>query len=191
MPTSVASPAQQVPIHATMTPERLSHAAASRCPPAQLIARFQAGGLGAGNDFGNIEIRNVGPARCRIAGRVRFAAYFASGLRDVNAVTRRRTVVSAVLPVESQWRQRPRRSGLLDVIISGEYRDDPNQPDGLCRPVDEGHPLNLVVRIGERGFTVTNYSPRRRDPAYNLTWVEGCHGDLALAGLVRPYVDGD
>jgi hypothetical protein len=162
---------------------------APACRRHQLTARFRAGGYGAGNDFGNIEIRNTGSGPCRLAGSVGFAAYFADGRRDSNAVVEvHRDYASALLLPTRHWQSAEIREALADVIVSGEYRDDPAQPDALCRTQDEGHPLTLIVTIGQRVFRVQNYDAAGRNDGYGLMWVEGCHGQLSVSGIVRPKV---
>ena len=165
-------------------------AQARRPPPCrtrELRARFLAGGYGTGDDFGSIAIWNPGPASCRLTGAVTFTAFFADGSTDPTAGTVQhvpRLVV--VLPVHAI---RPRTAdlpGYLTAFLVGFERDDPSQPNGLCRAQDELTPAILVPSIGRVPVYVRNQDQAARASRGISRAVYGCHGHVVLADVAGP-----
>ena len=86
---------------------------------------------------------------------------------------------------------RPRESadpsGYLVATVMGPERDDPMQPDGLCRSQDELTPAVLVLSIGRVTLRIRNQdlaSPAIRGISRA---VHGCHGRVLLEGLAGPH----
>lgn len=153
-------------------------AAVARCRRPNVRARLVAGGLGTGNDFGFIVAWNVGTTRCRIAGAVTFSAYFSDGRRDGQAQPNRQPPpVDVVLPAGMPtYRDGSNQAGYLVAELMGPERDDPRQPDGLCRDQDKLAPATLVLGLGPTTLRVANADGRSRQ----ATQVYGCHGRVLL-----------
>ena len=171
-------------------PYRSPATQARRPPPCrtrELRARFLAGGYGTGDDFGSIAIWNPGPASCRLTGAVTFTALFADGSTDSKAgVTRQVPRLAAVLPVHAI---RPRTAdlpGYLTALLAGFERDDPSQPNGLCRAQDELTPAILVPSIGRMVLYVRNQDQAVRASRGISRAVYGCHGDVVLEDVTGP-----
>jgi hypothetical protein len=163
----------------------------ARCRRDQLRAQFGEGGNGTGSDFAGILIRNVSEAPCSVKGRLAFTAYSAVGIRDANtSIAQPRSPRTYVLPakVARYTRQRNPR-GYLDALLMGQERDDPTQPNAVCRTKDERAPAVLVIRIGLLRFRVTNDGPRSDYPQPNSPRpgaVYGCHGIIQFNALIPP-----
>jgi hypothetical protein len=158
--------------------------AAPDCVSGQLGARFIGGGGGGGNDFGEIVIWNPGAEPCQLHGHVRFAGYYPDGSRDSHAVMAH-PLTSAVVTLPSNmppYRDLQDQSGYLAALLMGPERDDPSQPNALCRPQDEGTPAVLVLSLGSVTIRATNED---RESPQN-TSVYGCHGRVLLEGIEGP-----
>jgi len=156
------------------------------CRTQDLGARFQAGGYGGGNDFGSIEIWNPGTAPCRLAGTVTFTAFFADGTADLNARPNRPLrPLNVTLPARMiQPREGAVPSRYLVALLMGPERDDPAQPDGLCR--DELAPATLVLSIGRVTLRIRNLDPASPARRGISRAVYGCHGRVLLEDLTGP-----
>jgi hypothetical protein len=134
--------------------------------------------MGTGNDFGSIVIWNRGSMPCRVAGPVRFTAYFAAERPDMQARPNRHVPpVNLVLPANMHpFQDGADPTGYLTAYLMGPERDDPSQPDGLCRQQDKLAPAILVLELGNLTFRVTNSDPSS-DQVKN---VYGCHGRILL-----------
>jgi len=158
------------------------------CRTRDLGARFQAGGYATGSDFGSIEIWNPGPAQCRLAGAVTFTALFADGTADLKAgPVRPPSHLAVTLPARMI---RPHEgadpSGYLVATLMGFERDDPAQPDGLCRSRDERTPAVLVLSIGRATLRVSNQDLAAPATRGISRAVYGCHGRILLEDLAGP-----
>lgn len=168
-----------------------STASMPQCRRQRLRAQFGEGGNGTGDDFGSVLIRNVSVVRCSIKGRLRFSAFSAAGVKDTNtSVARPRRPRTYVLPprLPRYLHQRDPR-GYLDAVLTGADRDDPGQPNGLCRHADEQAPVTLVVGIGKLTFRVANKEPRSwysQPDSPRPGAVYGCHGSIELTSLIAP-----
>jgi hypothetical protein len=154
------------------------------CTSIELGARFAGGGFGGGNDFGGIWIWNPGPRPCRLSGAITFTAYYAGGAFDRNAVANRPVPpLSATLPARMP---RPHDgadpSAYLIAFLMGPERDDPTQPDALCRTQDKLSPATLVLSIGTVTVRVANNDPG----AVQNTTVYGCHGRVLFEDVRGP-----
>jgi hypothetical protein len=158
------------------------------CRRHQLRVQFEEGGNATGQNFGTVLIRNIGATRCVMTGRVAFAAYYASRLRDNNtSVDRPRRPRSYILPprVPRRMKQRPSR-GYLAAVLMGADRDDPRRANGICAYRDERAPETLVVRIGSETLHVSNNGPRSSYPQPNSPRqgaVYGCHGVITFESV--------
>ena len=199
--TGCAEPARPQPGHATATATATgtkpgppsSHPRpsppatqllAADCLSSQLGARFVGGGFGTGNDFGEIVIWNPGTQPCRLHGPVSFTAYYADATRDRKA-TVNRPITAAPRTLRGRM-QAPRDgkdpAGYLVAGLMGPERDDPAQPNALCRPQDEGTPASLELSIGSVAVHVTN----KDSGSPQNTGIYGCHGTVLLLDLLGP-----
>lgn len=139
--------------------------------------------MGTGNDFGSIVIRNTALQACRIAGAVAFSALFKDGRRDAMAAPNRRPApVDVVLPANmTPYRDGASQAGYLVADLMGPERDDPSQPDALCREQDKLAPAVLVLRLGPLTFRVANSDPQSPQGEQ----VYGCHGRILLEEVAR------
>jgi len=115
---------------------------------------------------------------------VTFAAHYADGARDDDAVANRSVrPVSLTLP---SGMAAPRNgadpSAYLIARLMGPERDDPTQPNGSCRPQDERTPATFVLSLGSVTVRVTNNDPS----SSQNTSVYGCHGAVLLEGVQLP-----
>jgi hypothetical protein len=158
--------------------------AAADCRSSQLGARFVGGGFGTGNDFGEIVIWNAGTRPCRLHGPVSFAAYYADASRDRKAtVNRPITATPSTLPGRMPApRDGQDPAGYLVAGLMGPERDDPAQPNALCRPRDEGTPASLELSIGSITVQVTN----KDSGSPQNTSIYGCHGTVLLVDVRGP-----
>lgn len=194
-PPGIAAPSRSQPAahRATGAPSADSPAATQTDHPAPCSAhglgvRFQAGGSGTGNDFGSIEIWNPGSGPCRLAGAVAFTALFADGTTDPKAgLNRPLPAVAVTLPAGMIP---PREGGdparYLTALVMGPERDDPAQPDGLCRSLDELTPATLVLSIGRVTLRIRNQDPASPATRGISRAVYGCHGQVLLEDLAGP-----
>jgi hypothetical protein len=163
------------------------------CRIHDLGARFQAGGYGGGNDFGSVEIWNPGTAQCRLAGTVTFTAFFADGNADPNARPNwRLTPLGVTLPAHMiQPPEGADPSGYLVATLMAPERDDPAQPDGLCRPRDEMPPAAFVLSIGRETLRIRNLDPASPASLGRSRAVYGCHGEVLLEDLTGPQAGSE
>ena len=154
------------------------------CIRSALRARFEGGGYGTGNDFGDIFIWNPTRHACVLTGRVSFVAFYRSGVLDRQAVPNRppgsvRVVLPADMPAPRDGGSQGR---YLVALLMGPERDDPGQPDALCRAQDKLAPATLVLRIGAAAFRVANIDAG----SIQVRAVYGCHGQVLLEQLRAP-----
>src|SRR5215469_4978704 len=86
---------------------------------------------------------------------------FTSGTIDRNArLARPLTLVKTTLPAQmNPPREGADESGYLTAFLMGAERDDPGQPDGLCRSQDKLAPATLVLSIGRVALRIRNLDP--------------------------------
>jgi hypothetical protein len=176
--STVTKPA---PSYTRRPPVQLS---ARDCASGQLSARFLGGGFGTGDDFGGIVLWNPGERPCRVHGPVTFAAYYADGSSDRKAtVIRPITASPRTLPARMPaHRDGQDTGGYLVADLMGPERDDPAQPNWLCRPQDEGTPTSLELSIGALAVHV----PNKDSGSPQNTSIFGCHGQVLLVDVAGP-----
>ena len=154
------------------------------CASSHLDARFVGGGYATGSDFGEIVIWNRGPEPCQLHGRVRFAGYYPDGSRDPNAVTEHPMTTGRITLPSNMPAPRDGHdlSDYPAALMMGFERDDPDQPDALCRSQDEGTPALLVLGVGSVTMRTANEDPG----SGRITSIYGCHGRVLLEDLQRP-----
>jgi hypothetical protein len=137
------------------------------CVAGDVNVVYRGGEMGSGNDFGSLNLLNTAPTACRLpsttltitpldsAGRAMETGAGWRRTADVGGLvlSARGAVPANGAAVRSgdQWAQ---------VLLGGNFRDDPSSADGLC-------PANEIVRPAQcrlRGFldrTVENIDPSR------------------------------
>lgn len=191
-PTSARSPMHQTRTSAAAPPASGRSAAGAApyggplhtCTAASLRARFRGGGFGTGSDFASVWIWDVTSSRCRLRGRLRFAARDRDGQLDPNAAVaawhKRRSVAVVLRADAHRPGLRTGPEGYLMLILDGYERDDPARPNGLCRPQDEVRPRVLLVAVGKDRWRLPNRDP---DAFQNRRGVYGCHGKITLSSI--------
>ncbi|MGO8955935.1 MAG: hypothetical protein ACLQFR_00965 [Streptosporangiaceae bacterium] len=147
---------------------------AAACQPGQLRLDYRGGGAGAGNDFGGILFRDVGPAACELSGRLTITGISAGGQADTRTVAASAASPGVLSPDTAPVRElagAPPTSMVYVWSLIAEYRDDAASPNGLCaRPVV---PAAWRVRL-PGGFVVTVPNAEAGNPS----------GQVASGGLV-------
>jgi hypothetical protein len=136
-------------------------------------------------DFGTVVVWNASPEACRIGGRVAFTAYLSDGTRDL-AAQNNQAVVLRFFVMRPGMVAPPEFSEIdnyLFFILAGVERDDPAQPDGVCRAADEVAPSRLVLTIGTLALETPNDD--KGNPMRN-PWIYGCHGKVLLESAHLP-----
>ena len=104
------------------------------CNGAQLTVTYQGGGVGTGNDFGTIVVRNTSAAWCVFAGPVGVVGLDRGGRADTQRVTYpvpTPLTLSPRAPIPTHG-QPPALTDIEALVeIAADYRDGP-QANGLC-----------------------------------------------------------
>jgi hypothetical protein len=165
------------------TPAPPFQPSAGECTSGAVRAEFRGGGYGGGNDFGGIWIWNPQSQPCTLRGQVAFAAYFADGSRDLGAVINRTvsfpaTTLPANMPAPGNNTD---PSGYMVAGLMGPERDDPAQPNGVCRSEDELSPATLELTLGTVSLRVRNQAANS-----DVTAIYGCDGQVLLEDVTGP-----
>ncbi len=142
--------------------------------------------LATGNDFGSIVAWNPTGTACQVKGLVSFIAFFASGRRDHRATINGtlRPVNLTLRPSMPTFHDGENHAGYLTAELMGPERDDPHQPNGLCRARDERAPAVLRVQIGSIVLRVRNHD---RHSLASMDHLYGCHGQVLLERVGRAH----
>lgn len=153
------------------------------CASDALGAEFRGGGYGGGSDFGGIWIWNATSRPCILRGRVAFAAHFSDGSLDPAAQINGTVSLSpTTLPAKmTPPPDNADNASYLFAGLMGFERDDPRQPNGLCRTEDEQTPATLTLTVGTALLNVRNLAANAQAKA-----VYGCHGRVLLEDLTGP-----
>lgn len=118
------------------------------CQADQLRLSYRAGGAGAGNDFGEIVLRNAAAAPCRLAGPLQVTGVNAAGRPVTSAVTAKVAAPGVLGPDTPSLRDLagPAPGNVIyGLPLMAEYRDDATSPNGLC--TDRVTPLRWLVQL--------------------------------------------
>jgi hypothetical protein len=185
--SSAALPATVTPTPAAPPTPYRATAGERGCRLADLYRHFTMGGYATGSDFAIIAVANVSPTPCALRGPVSYhgldshgrivssGACPASGTADVGTTCAAGVSLVTHTPSEAPF----------GVLFRGYERDDPHQPNGLCRPQDEVMPTTLRLTVGTLVLYVRNYDPAASIRPFDKKGVYGCHGgiDLMQAGI--------
>jgi hypothetical protein len=143
---------------------------------------FTMGGYATGNDFGSIVVSNVSSTACALRGPVSYhgldshgrvvssGACPASGKAEVGTTCASDVSLVTHTPSGETFR----------ALFQGFERDDPHQPNGLCRPQDELMPTTLRLTVGTLVLYVRNYDPAASIRPFDKKGVYGCHAGIYL-----------
>lgn len=165
------------------TPTPPFQSSAPDCTANFVHAEFRGGGYGGGNDFGGIWIWNPQSQPCTLRGRVAFAAYLSDGSPDPGAVINGTVTFSpTTLPANMPAPQNNADpSNYLVAALMGPERDDPGQPNGLCRSQDELTPATLALTLGTVSLRLRN-----QDADSQVKAIYGCQGRVLLESVTGP-----
>lgn len=148
------------------------------CQARQLAIQFTAGGLGGGNVFGALFVRNVSSTACALQGKVGFQALDASGRRiAASGMSQAETLSLVVLPPHTPplaHGAQPTSGAYLTFSVMGAYRDDPNPPNDLCPTANEVTPAQFALSVGGVSLQVANDDPA----GYQFKSIDGCDGRI-------------
>lgn len=157
--------------------------AAPACRSDDLDLDYYGGGAGAGGDFGQIRIRNVGAAPCELFGPVGVVGIDESGRPDTTALTYR--VAPDLVLSPHAVAMPPGSTPVLGVVtasvqLGANYRDDATSADGSCQ--QQVVPTQWRVHVAG-GVT---YTPNTSvDAGYpQFASLRTCRGQLDLPSVV-------
>jgi hypothetical protein len=167
---------------APSAPPSATRAARPRaCTTDELRAAFGGGQLATGNDIGAIDLWNSGPQPCTLAGTPVFTAFLANGTPDAQATSRAgTTLITLTLAAGMTFDHLAADpTGYAVARLFAPERDDPTQPDGLCRSQDEVTPAVFVLSLGTVSLRVPDAGPA----SLGVKALYGCHGRVILEGV--------
>ena len=138
------------------------------CRAQHLSLTYYGGGAGAGNDFGAIQIRNVGGEPCQLLGPIQLIGLDRHG----NPVTQALTyAVGSNLNLSPRAAahppgQPPTGDVTASLSVAAYYRDDPSSPNGLCQQ-RRVIPALWRVRFRDGSRNVANASIDLGYPAFS------------------------
>lgn len=152
------------------------------CNVRQLALTYYSGGVGTGNDFANIGIRDVSDEPCRLPGPVLLTGISAGGTpvtRTLAYPTSPDLVLTALAAPVPAGQTAPAEEIVAELPLSADVRDDPIAPNGLCR-------LRIVpaiwrVRFSNGTLTVANVS---QGPLALPRSLATCRGELNVASTI-------
>jgi hypothetical protein len=164
----------------------LAAPSAPACARGQLALSYRGGGVGAGNDFGEIIFRDTAQQPCTLAGTVSVTGLNAAGGPVTATVTSAfagpRVLSPHAAPVPAGGTPAPGELA-YGWVLQAEYRDGPaTVHNGMCQP-DWVIPASWLITL-PRGATVVIPNADLRDPA-PMTSGGGlvtCLGRLGAAG---------
>jgi hypothetical protein len=180
-----ASPASRPKPSYSPPPSAPAKVAAARpCRSAQLGLTYIGGGLATGKDFGSVAIWNTGDAGCLLQGAVTATPLDRRGRqirgRPWTSTARAHGVYLSPRGVVTTGAQRPPAGdSWVALILSGNERADPSQPNGLCRPADEITPHYWRITVVGHPYLVRNLA---RDGA-DVPRLYGCHAEFDNVSL--------
>lgn len=162
---------------------------APACTRSQLGLSYLGGEPAAGNDFGELVLRDVAARPCRLAGPVRITGVNAQGVTVTHLVTGQVLAPGVLSPhVTGTVRGAPTAGALAEAIrLTAEYRDDSKSPNGLCTP----HwviPARWSVRLaGGAVISVRNSDPANPGKLVRSGGFVTCRGRFGLVSAVTYY----
>lgn len=141
------------------------------CTARRLTVHFRWGGVGAGNMFGALIVRDIARQPCELSGYLTIRGLDSTGSPDTRATTATIRPALYLTPVGGSGKSR--RSAAID--FSAEYRDDPGEPDGLCQR-HQVIPWRWQLRLADG----TRLVARNDDPHASDGWRQllTCRGEL-------------
>jgi hypothetical protein len=162
----------------------LSAHVAPACSNGELALNYYGGGVGMGNDFGAILIRDFGPKPCLLQGPIGIVGTDADG-KDVTHRLSYPVAPGLVLSPRAQrvpvGEEPPVGEVVGELGLSADYRDGPYPPSDLC---GDHEVIPRLWRLSFPSGTVTlrNASRDPDYPAYSSLIT--CNGELDTAATV-------
>ncbi len=155
------------------------------CTPNELRLEYEGGGLGVGNDFGTIVLRDVGSTACAVTGPIGVAGLDERGRVDTTEI---HDAVQAplVLTPDAQSPAAgpvPIAEVVAELVLVAHYRDDP-VTGGLC--VHIVVPASWRLDLPTGAMTVANASKPANHPA-QVPRLMTCRGVLGVFGPVTAH----
>jgi hypothetical protein len=170
----------------TPQPTATRQPAAPDCLSNQLATQFILGGVGTGNMFATILVRNTSPTACSMEGTQDVYGVDTQGVRVTVAQTNppaplARVVLPPRTPATSPGAS-PTPSAYLMILLVGAYRDDftDASTNGLCTATHEVTPARFVVTIDSVMLQVANYQTVSGWAGSHSIY--GCHGAIGVGG---------
>jgi hypothetical protein len=156
------------------------------CTFGDLVADYYGGGLGGGNDFGVVRIRNVAAQPCVFTGSAEVAGVDKAGRVVTQTVTytvRGTIVLTPHAEVVPDGQNGPPPGVVEAVLILGaNYRDDPTTPNGLCQNTVVPTAFRVSLAGGARTVANVNHST----PGPNASAFITCRGQLNTPNPILP-----
>lgn len=158
------------------------------CRPTDLALNYRSGGVGTGNDFGSIIVRNTGSTPCLLNGTATIVA-----LDDQQRSIRlpRALGPTAVPPALYLSAKTPPWTGHANLPSGEEValvgllaaeRDNP-RTGAPCAAADETVPGYWRVQIDDANVVVANYDPDAQADGVSFPSLEACLGGFGLVGI--------
>jgi len=157
---------------------------APACSSGELTLNYYGGGLGMGNDFGTIFIRDVGPKPCLLQGPIGIVGTDAGG-KDVTHHLSYPVAPGLVLSSRAQrvpvGEEPPVGEVVGELGLSADYRDGPYPPSYLCGDHE------VIPRFWRLSFPSGTVTLRNASTGNGYPLVPSlitCNGDLNPGGTV-------
>jgi len=168
-------------VHASTT----SPEAAAACVLPHLAFEFFGGGVGAGNEFATIVIRDISPQPCLLQGEVTVSGIDWTGrvvTQTVTYPTAPNVVLSAHAPEVPNMQPLPAGEVVGELLMSTDYRDDSTSPDALCHANHVIVPASWQLTLLGGIRNVANLS---HDPDPQWPRLLTCRGEIDTTGKVQ------
>ena len=152
-----------------------SSASASQMPTSRscnvhdLTVDFRGGGLGTGNDFATLVVRDISPNPCRLVGKAVIVPIDIKGKPIHTYFPINALAVPAGLTLSALSPSVPTGQTATDgrvraaLFLGGAERDDPRPPHGSCPAAVEITPASWRVQVVGGVLIVANHDPGRSD----------------------------
>ncbi len=160
------------------------------CRAGQLRLTYLAGGPSGGLDFGSVNLTDATSRPCRLVATI-----------GVDPLDWRHHVIPWATPWHNTVRAHglrltangiarfdprpPREQRWAQLLLAGEYRDDPSAPNGLCAAGNETTPVYWRVRLLSHSWDVHNYDHNGFGGSGRFQSIESCRSHWAKSDLIE------
>lgn len=150
---------------------------APSCTASQLLGRYENGGNGTGNHFGNIDILDISNRPCTLAGRLELHGLGANGRTDTATVSERIEPALILSPETTlhTLATHPAAALIATFGFAGDARDDPRARNGLCYSHETIPEVWALTLKGRYTLRIDNGAPGEGGPYFS------CYGNLTVA----------